>query len=442
MKNFFAAIDHFFFANIDARGFGLMRMAWATVTGVYFFFQWKSIGYYYGNAGLLSGGTLHTVVRSTMRFTLLDWVQEPNAVFALYLLMLFCLLCTAIGILPRIMMIASTLLVFSFHEGNPLLLGGGDTVLRTVGFILCIAPTIDAFSLTRALRNWPQWKKTKKLPHSDTQSIWPYRLLLWQLIIIYGTSLWYKLLGTTWVQGSAVGLSLMHPVFSRFPEHIGPLLATSWIVNYASLLWEAAWLLLLIPRPMRHLMIPKFMERYSLKRFVMLGGIVYHGMIILLMDAGSFSFAIFAAYCGLLLAEDFGTIKKNTCDLKLVSCNSITVLYDGHCNFCMRGIYVLTLCDWLGTLKLVNYHDAAARKSAAPDLKLEDLNRTMHIRFAGSRTLTGFDAFRRIAHGLPPLWSLVPFLYVPGVPTIGRAIYDRIARKRCNCTDGSCRHHY
>jgi hypothetical protein len=42
----------------------------------------------------------------------------------------------------------------------------------------------------------------------------------------------------------------------------------------------------------------------------------------------------------------------------------------------------------------------------------------------------GFDAFRRLAWVLPAAWPLVPILYVPGVPALGRRVYRWIASHR------------
>src|SRR6185295_19314943 len=104
--------------------------------------------------------------------------------------------------------------LFSFHEFDPMILGGGDTLLRNIGFILLIAPS------------------------SPTMSAWPYRLLLWQMIALYTTSFWYKLLGHMWMDGTAVLAALHHPVFSRFPPAIvNMLMPVLPLIDYTSLIW-------------------------------------------------------------------------------------------------------------------------------------------------------------------------------------------------------------
>src|SRR5439155_1192550 len=83
--------------------------------------------------------------------------------------------------------VMSIVLLFSFHERNPLLLGGGDTVIRVVGFILAIAPSVSAFSLDR-LRQRSRHPSRSQSDGNQKMPIWPVRLLTWQLIVIYGIS--------------------------------------------------------------------------------------------------------------------------------------------------------------------------------------------------------------------------------------------------------------
>jgi hypothetical protein len=59
----------------------------------------------------------------------------------------------------------------------------------------------------------------------------------------------------------------------------------------------------------------------------------------------------------------------------------------------------------------------------------------------GRQLLHGFAAFRWMAWRLPPLWPLAPFLYLPGIATLGQWLYLRIARNRFRlvpCHGGVC----
>ncbi len=418
------ALRHFFFQPISAVGFGLMRAAFGTVAGLYYLMQWTDVTQYYSNAGVLPTDLMPSLQRGTYVFTILQYVTEPSPVFWLYVLLLIALLCTALGIRPRIATVASTLLLFSFHERNQMILLGGDVLLRNIGFLLILCPNIDAFSLKRAHAQWSHWIKTQTLLPTPTMPIWPYRLLLWQMIVLYLTSLWYKLIGIPWTHGTAIQIVLHHGYFSRLdPAMANRLMALAVPADYLSMIWEALWFVLLIPHR------PPWV-----KRWILFGGILFHGSIFLLMDAGSFSLVIFTAYLGLLL-------------FPLTDHRTIVVLYDGHCGLCRRSVFVLQLFDWLHRLRLVDLHDTNARKKIAPRLTSQQLNAAMHVGIpvntsrsspTAYRFMKGFDAFRALSGHLPALRIIAPLLYVPGIAPIGRRVYAFIARKRLRCSHADC----
>lgn len=455
LRDLTTGIDTFFFRKVTASGFGLMRIAWSLTALVYLLMQWSDITEFYSNAGILPTSLAPLVTRSVYHFTLLQWITTPEAVFTLYLLLLFTLLCTACGISTRLMTIVSTLLLFSFHERNPFTLGGGDTVLRHIGFLLCIAPGLQALSLDRLEKQWRAWQRTGRLLVPLHMSIWPYRLLLWQMIVLYGTSLWFKSLGVMWWQGTAVGAALHHPTFVRLPLWaVDLLMPFTPFIDIATLGFHTLWLTLLIPQ--RLWLCAPLLGSFSRKRWALALGILFHGSILLLMDAGSFSLAVFSAYLGLLLEEDFIAITNR---LNRHWHGKIAVLYDGKCGLCQRSIFLLTLFDHLRRLRCINYWKTAERKAVTPHLKIADLNRAMHIvlpdvrfQISGTRgtmkkpitynlkpiTYRGFDAFRELAAHLPALWPLLPLLHVPGVTPMGRWMYARIAEQRKRCSHKSC----
>ncbi|OGJ68241.1 hypothetical protein A3B61_03690 [Candidatus Peribacteria bacterium RIFCSPLOWO2_01_FULL_53_10] len=97
------------------------------------------------------------------------------------------------------------------------------------------------------------------------------------------------------------------------------------------------------------------------------------------------------------------------------------------------------MLDHLHHVRAVNFRDPKLRKEHAPDIALKDLDRSMHITMS-SGNFSGFDAFRKLTWHLPTLWPLIPLLYLPGIPPIGRFVYARIAASRNRCGDGYCIH--
>lgn len=445
---FLHAIDRFFFQKVSATGFGLMRVLWGTTVFGFGMLQLNDVWRYYSNQGFLPPSIQGSVLRSMWRFSLFDYITDPRPVFLLFCIFLLLALLSALGVRAKLTTILTVVLMFSFHERNYLPLAGGETVLRLLGFLLVIAPDISAFSIDRLQKQWAHWNylretgQAQALP-SPQMSIWPYRLLLWQLMVLYITSAFDKLMGVMWWSGTAVASALHHPTFMRAPLWAGDLLAPlSLPLSRLTVIFEFAWLLLLIPMG---IWVRLGFKPGGVKRAVILAGITFHGSILLLMHVGSFPYAFAAAYCGLLLDEDWAALRERA--NKSFVGQRIYVLYDGACGLCQRAIFAITLFDWLKRTEPVDFRSEAERMKVAPDIAFADLDKSMHVRFAktarnpilGNTTLKGFDAFRKMTWHLPPLWIVAPFLYIPGVPIIGRMVYARIAERRHQCDGPSCR---
>jgi predicted DCC family thiol-disulfide oxidoreductase YuxK len=119
------------------------------------------------------------------------------------------------------------------------------------------------------------------------------------------------------------------------------------------------------------------------------------------------------------------------------------VLYDGQCALCLKSVAALRPLDWLHRLHLQNARDLESLPPRDPPLVPEQLLEQMHLLPPGGRKVyRGFEAFRWIAWRLPLLWPLAPFLYLPGMKSLGQRVYLWIARNRFRlvpCHGGVCR---
>ncbi len=434
MKRLMTAIDGFFFAPRSAWPFGLMRMAWAAVALTFFLRQWPDVALYYSDEGFLPRDLVHLVTRENWMFSVLSYNGDAWYAWTWYGVMLAALTCSMLGIAPRTSTVVSYLLMASFHERDAMTLGGGDTVLRNVGFLLAISPGIHALSFARLRKQYALWRKNRSFLPALTMPTWPYRLLLWQMIVIYINSLWWKLLGDMWWDGTAVGAALHHMIFINWSYGvINHLMPFAMALTWTTLLWEASWLLLLFPSALTR-RIP-LVKKLPLKRLVMAGGLAFHGGIVLVMDVGVFPYAIFAGYLGLLDDTDRAWLKRMI-DWRMRY--PIMVLYDGSCRLCRRSAFGLAMLDTFKHLRLVDFRDAAARKKAAPHLSESQLDLAMHILLPDGSVRTGFDAFRFMSWHLPVLWIKAPFLYLPGISHLGRIAYRWIAQNRQKCTHDRC----
>jgi len=125
---------------------------------------------------------------------------------------------------------------------------------------------------------------------------------------------------------------------------------------------------------------------------------------------------------------------------------ALRVLYDGECAVCRRTIRVLTALDLFQRLECSDFRRMdLGGFNAAHGFKLrpEQLEKEIQV-ISQDRALGGFYAYRAIALALPALWPVAPWLFVPGIPALGRVVYGRVARRRqglltCDdaCTPGS-----
>ena len=102
----------------------------------------------------------------------------------------------------------------------------------------------------------------------------------------------------------------------------------------------------------------------------------------------------------------------------------LEVLFDGDCMLCRRTVEIMRRLDLFERLAFTDF-----RRQPVPDLSPEVLARDMHVIGRG-RVFRGFDAYRRIALVLPLGWLVAPFLWLPGMASLGPRVYTRVAAGR------------
>jgi predicted DCC family thiol-disulfide oxidoreductase YuxK len=120
--------------------------------------------------------------------------------------------------------------------------------------------------------------------------------------------------------------------------------------------------------------------------------------------------------------------------------STLTVLFDGGCPLCRRTVRLLRGLDWLHRLQFVDATDADARARVAPGLSEADVMVEMYVVGERGARYGGFEGYLQIARVVPIMW---PFVLggLPGLRTLGRILYSRIAASRVRrgrCTDDLC----
>lgn len=116
-------------------------------------------------------------------------------------------------------------------------------------------------------------------------------------------------------------------------------------------------------------------------------------------------------------------------EAKMSASKSLSVIYDGHCGFCIRALNVVSALDAREALRFYDSHRPETVERF-PELLGEDLEDAMYTIAENESPYRGFFAFRRIIWSNPLMWIFVPFFYFPGASFLGPRIYAWVARNR------------
>jgi hypothetical protein len=271
-------LERWFFGPADARAYAALRIGYATAALLILLDLWPERHVLLASTGLF-GGALPFGVAA--RLNVFVWARSEAAVTAVMVFAAFAIVCLAIGFLPRLAAIATYIWVRSYADTNPLALAGFDTILRVIGFVLIISPTVSTWSVA------PSWAKGSTSPPLR----YGLRLVQWQLMLIYTTTVWLKAPDPFWRKGEAVTYFMMS-IFARSPDPIwAHLRVVGAVLTYGTLLIEVTVPFLLWMRRTR-------------AAGVFLGASLHIG-IALGSDLGLFSLAIVPLYFAFFEREDF-----------------------------------------------------------------------------------------------------------------------------------------
>jgi len=139
------------------------------------------------------------------------WNSDAVAV-ALLVALIAAAAAVTVGFLTRLAALVVFVGLISLHARNPFVLNSGDTLLRGTAFFLLLAPAGASFSVDAFLR-----RGRAALTEFPARAPWALRLIQVQLSILYLSSAWSKVRGTTWNDGTALGYALGLDDLRRLP---------------------------------------------------------------------------------------------------------------------------------------------------------------------------------------------------------------------------------
>ncbi|HEX2027866.1 MAG TPA: HTTM domain-containing protein [Nitriliruptorales bacterium] len=212
------------------------------------------------------------------RFGLLALWNSDAAVIALWVALLVASLCLTVGLGTRLAALVAFLAVLSFQRRNPWVFNSGDLLVRQLTFFVALAPAGAALSVDRWLRHRHRfWDHPRRAP-------WPLRLIQLNLALGYLLSVWGKLRGDTWNDGTAIGYALRIGDLQRLP-------APGWLTDLPVAVNVLTWGSLTV-----ELAVALLVWNRRLRPWVLAAGGLLHLAIDVFLEVGFFSYAVLAAY--------------------------------------------------------------------------------------------------------------------------------------------------
>jgi hypothetical protein len=280
------AADRWIFGAGSPTTMGVLRIFVGFLALVNFLMLAVDFDAWFTERGYAPWSAVQRFAGSVWRLNVLAGVYDERITATFYVLLCLSAFLTMIGLWTRPASIALAIGTISLHMRNPIILHGGDTVLRCLVLYVAVAPSGAACSVDRLLALWKG-----KAAAQPLVSLWPQRFVQFQVAVIYFTTVWCKRFGSHWIDGTATWYPAQMSEFDRFwvPEFLDrqPFLA---ITTYGTLLVEFALATIVFYRPAR--------------KWVLLSGVLLHLGIEYRFNIPLFAFLMIAQYIAFYDGEE------------------------------------------------------------------------------------------------------------------------------------------
>jgi hypothetical protein len=208
------------------------------------------------------------------------WVVQLGPPYLVLALLLAAAVALTVGWRTRIASVVVAVLLLVVQRRDPWILNSGDLLLRELAFFVMLMPAGETWALDARRRGVERMRAP-----------WALRLVQLQISALYLFSVWAKVRGTDWNDGTAVGIALQLEDLQRFtvPAALSTSLLVSAVFTYSALAVEASLSFgLWLPR---------------LRYWVMAAGVGLHLGIEASLLIGWFSLAVISSYLAFVPPE-------------------------------------------------------------------------------------------------------------------------------------------
>ena len=212
------------------------------------------------------------------------WTVQLGSPYLVLAVLLAAAVALTLGWRTRAAAVVVAVLLLVVQRRDPWILNSGDLLVRELAFFVMLMPAGETWSLDARRRNRGGGGERLRAP-------WALRLVQLQISALYLFSVWAKVRGNAWNDGTAVGIALQLEDLQRFvlPEALATSLLVSALFTYSALAVEASLAFgLWLPR---------------LRYWVMAAGIGLHLGIEASLLIGWFSLAIISSYLAFVPPE-------------------------------------------------------------------------------------------------------------------------------------------
>lgn len=267
------AWDRFFFEEVPSANAAVIRIAYGLVLTGWALSIAPDVLAFFSDRGVLAEHPDHS-----FRWSVLDVFPSDAAIIGMTVLLVVAGICLVLGVLPRTATVVALVILISFLHRNFWMTNSGDLLLRNLAFLLLFVPTGLALTLPQLLRNRGE---PLRFPSHE---VWPLRLIQIQISLGYLFTIWEKVAGETWTDGTAVSYALRIDDVVRFqaPAILTDQLLIVNLLTYGTLAAEFSLAILVWNR--------------KLRPWVLLAGVALHLGIDVFLEVGFFSYLMLVGY--------------------------------------------------------------------------------------------------------------------------------------------------
>lgn len=253
--------------------FGVLVLLWAISLG-------PDLRLFFSTEGLVP-----TVPDGEWWVSVFDIESSWTVVVATYVLLLVGAVGLTVGWWTRLSALVVFLATMSLTRRAPYVFNSGDMLFRHFALFLLLAPAGASLSLDR-------WRRHRGdvLDHAH-RAPWALRLMQVELVIVYVGTVWAKVRGTEWNDGTAISYALRIGDITRFelPDRVLESELISGVLTYGTLAVEA--------------LVPILIWSRRTRPYAIAAGLLLHAFIELTVEVGFFSLLLGVAYLAFVPAE-------------------------------------------------------------------------------------------------------------------------------------------